>query len=1405
MGFVASRLILLVIHFRRQQQEEERLSEAQVIEKQRKFAKASIERYFQSLENLYKPPSTPNTYDNSEESPDSSDEYQPPDGELSEIQEIDAAQDELIHNEKLNEIFKTTNPNNFDVIKTDKANAVNGAVFKNIIQTEIELAARNNEKSKAALASDHSNEPLPENKIKEIALDRNLKSSQSKHNNDDITANETIMVQSNDVEKSQVSKIRSDEFKDIDFTDVSKPSVQAKSVRETQIQTAVVEVGAKYKAITPDNKSVLQTNLTGIANDSSVDTNEKSILNHNATTKDSNITDTFLENGQANTSKCDGIHLGKEDLDISHTKMLNRNVQSADLNAVLLVNELGVCNSNIKAEDTFCDKTSVTEPNFQNHCNSIVKNTYPALLDASASLDAIKNTSKPAVQSKSSITETNLHTADLNHVETATYIVDEPNVKGSLLKENQDIVDENKNKYSISRHDDILARSKDLQNNEGQEKIPFKNMKEVDFAHKSGRLSKPELEDSSLKTTQEIIETTKSKSSDLKTVNKPNIQPDLNEHTSSEKNIGSLLQSKDINHNTAAVRTTDFSSLLEDTQLNGMDAVKTISHDNNDIQVRSLALQGKLSKYVDESLHETKVKTLPMKENSVVKDTFIVSNQVNDCQKIDGLNLETKSSISAYKHGADNEKIVKTVQDHNLDSKLQLHASDKECDAALLKSKAVIGPGFIEKSQEQLNANFESKVIKHDSKSSGNQDVKNNFIQKTQDKMADKYSKSSDLKSDKSKTFDKPDLINSDSKEETKNVSWKLDNAVHDVISNRDQNTKIRKKQEITVLEQNSDIDKVGIEDSSKEKLKVENVGSKLKSKRPKYDIVYKNAVQDGNSDYDGETLVNSCVTGLSIDAGGLTERLDELGIDSTHLKTEKGRSNNALQSEAKDKKGKLLIICPECEGFNKEYMSWCTHCGEMIIGVEPMLVSKNRQGKIRKKPATMKAEKNGDQLSISERDTMNAGKSIVESTGNVVLADASEHLEKPLTLDLDMIKSSKDLSDAKLNVSPNKSDGKDSGRPSSDDQDMLQNLNNRIEQEVEDDICRTITDPIVKGYIKSHFAKRRQGSVEQTSSSGDETMKSKVQSWIEEVSANNSVPVSQTLESHNAQSEEGLKLQPHSISSDKTHKPKLTAQNVTIGGNNSHLKNVSCSNNFDVNTLSKKERENLHFENSSSPTTQDIDDLLVPPELPKFDANLSFDRNELALKLTTESMDFSQVGSVDFSNPGCVSTVLVTDAAAKEENKTTAKRERRRKKGHGAIDVEIFGYEESRECKNSSRGQKLVPILNLPLGSSDEEDMSVQSDSFDSKFESLNADYNHAVIGDNGVNHSLASTAWQSGDRYVDHSLNRTVEQTDKSRVPPLVRPEEFSDDWQLLFDPSQANNDQVLSNFCYHFKEFS
>ena len=55
------------------------------------------------------------------------------------------------------------------------------------------------------------------------------------------------------------------------------------------------------------------------------------------------------------------------------------------------------------------------------------------------------------------------------------------------------------------------------------------------------------------------------------------------------------------------------------------------------------------------------------------------------------------------------------------------------------------------------------------------------------------------------------------------------------------------------------------------------------------------------------------------------------------------------------------------------------------------------------------------------------------------------------------------------------------------------------------------------------------------------------------------------------------------------------------------------------------------------------------------------------------------------------------------EEKRLKAERrqERRRKRGHGAIDVEVFGYEESRESRNSSRANRLVPMLNL-AGQSD-------------------------------------------------------------------------------------------------------
>ena len=636
---------------------------------------------------------------------------------------------------------------------------------------------------------------------------------------------------------------------------------------------------------------------------------------------------------------------------------------------------------------------------------------------------------------------------------------------------------------------------------------------------------------------------------------------------------------------------------------------------------------------------------------------------------------------------------------------------------------------------------------------------------------------------------------------------------------------------------------------------------------------------KENEKDWDNETLAHTAVTGFTIDAGGVTERLHELGVDPKYVKGElnnndKSKHNQNKQDGQNGKKGKLLIICPECEGFNKEYMSWCTHCGEMIIGVEPMLVSKNRQGKIRTKPLSDGKETDETFVDVAEKvDRLNKVNNTQFKT------DQIDDFEKPLKLDLGLIKSEtpREANETKLNVSPNKSDGKDSGRPSSEDQDLLQNRN-KIEQEVEDDICETITDPMVKDYVKSHFAKKRQLAVENKLLPAGENMKSKVQSWIEEIGINESEQAAPTLEK--AQEIPELKSMGKQYDSYKTDNPismsaqddlvdNKTAQKATLPAHFVHLET-------NTRTFNDSGMNDLHLKKDSSPQLLTEDPTLEPPEIPKFGTDyedIPFDPAELNLKLVTDSMDFSQFGSVDFSH---VESVNIDKKTAPNEkgdaDKAKARQERRNKRGHGAIDVEVFGYEESRECKNSSRGQRLVPVLNLPLGSSDEDEVSDQEEVTENyniendnltevttdfketcEIENNNvADMTEHVKGmkvdsfgdavvkqeysnvittnqighiknqdigqglgvgkkdfvDESVidSHSLVTTAWESvnsverpGPSRIHEEMN---ERGDAYPAPTLMRPEESDDQWQLLFDPTLAEDEQVCCFIVTHSK---
>ena len=74
---------------------------------------------------------------------------------------------------------------------------------------------------------------------------------------------------------------------------------------------------------------------------------------------------------------------------------------------------------------------------------------------------------------------------------------------------------------------------------------------------------------------------------------------------------------------------------------------------------------------------------------------------------------------------------------------------------------------------------------------------------------------------------------------------------------------------------------------------------------------------------------------------GGLTERLNNLGIDFNFLKKEEtSGSTDDLEKVAKPDgaskvKDIMAKICPECCKPNKKYVTWCIECGCVLIGVE--------------------------------------------------------------------------------------------------------------------------------------------------------------------------------------------------------------------------------------------------------------------------------------------------------------------------------------------------------------------------------------------------------------------------------------------------------------------------------------
>ncbi|XP_060605854.1 uncharacterized protein LOC132758296 [Ruditapes philippinarum] len=493
-----------------------------------------------------------------------------------------------------------------------------------------------------------------------------------------------------------------------------------------------------------------------------------------------------------------------------------------------------------------------------------------------------------------------------------------------------------------------------------------------------------------------------------------------------------------------------------------------------------------------------------------------------------------------------------------------------------------------------------------------------------------------------------------------------------------------------------------------------------------------RNDFENERNEFDNETLVNSMAnTDATLHAGGLTERLNELGIDVSHVKySNKDKKQIGEDKKHGGKKGKVLIVCPDCGGLNKEYMSWCTQCGEMIIGVEPMLVSKNRDGKIRMKPVDKNEIAETDEIRIKNPEVKEINM-LAPNTNEVDYVQEVD--EKPFSLDLDGIKSEKEenieVYESKK-VSPIKSEGRDSGRPSSDDPD-LELQTQKIEEEVVNDICASISDPVLKGYMKSHFSKSKswhdnEGKSEEPGFNNDidmfqGTVESKNKKNFESRTHHDVVNFgfnSKGLTSNNKDIEIDVRFSKQDIKdrhrSDEDYNPK-TYETPMEG----EVQAKIAMFNQKQSEIDTENDKHLYKHKSNDNFEEDV--LFEPPPLPNFSSALPVSHNELKLKLPANSMDYStdmsQVVSQNFDNAHNVTEkgdniVEVDKEAAEERDRQKAERrkERRRKRGHGAIDVEVFGYEESRESRNSSRANRMVPLLNLAGNSSDEDD-SILSD----------------------------------------------------------------------------------------------
>nr|KAG5694621.1 hypothetical protein BaRGS_014716 [Batillaria attramentaria] len=225
---------------------------------------------------------------------------------------------------------------------------------------------------------------------------------------------------------------------------------------------------------------------------------------------------------------------------------------------------------------------------------------------------------------------------------------------------------------------------------------------------------------------------------------------------------------------------------------------------------------------------------------------------------------------------------------------------------------------------------------------------------------------------------------------------------------------------------------------------------------------------------------------------------MKKLDIDPAVLRQLRQQSETAAaDEEALEAMRTLVRVCPECQAVNKEYMTWCLQCGGVLIGVEPVaarnLKKKNNAEKdedgLEVESENIVQAKYGNQLeasqAIARKDLYRTEEHLIEEEDVTENKESPESGKGPSASSSparkagsqDNLEDSEDPSQDTLEVTENK----DSGRPSSGEgpdarkgqsQSTDDGPPQRTQKEISD-ICEVISDPIIRGFIKSYLQKR--------------------------------------------------------------------------------------------------------------------------------------------------------------------------------------------------------------------------------------------------------------------------------------------------------------------------------------------